>query len=76
MTPDPPPSQSPAPLALEDYYMEDGLLVFTAAYHLKRGFCCGSGCRHCPYEHKNVPDTKADQRPTPPVADDDTTGAG
>ena len=23
-------------------------LVFTAAYHLKRGYCCNSGCRHCP----------------------------
>ncbi|MEM8586251.1 MAG: DUF5522 domain-containing protein [Bacteroidota bacterium] len=21
----------------------------TAAYHLKRGHCCKSGCRHCPY---------------------------
>jgi hypothetical protein len=29
--------------------MEGGLMVFTAAYHLKRGSCCGSGCRHCPY---------------------------
>ena len=33
----------------EDYYFEGGNLVFTAAYHLKRGACCGSGCRHCPY---------------------------
>ena len=33
----------------EDYYLERGLLVFTAAYHRKRGYCCGSGCRHCPY---------------------------
>jgi hypothetical protein len=24
-------------------------MVFTAAYHLKRGSCCKSGCRHCPY---------------------------
>ena len=37
-------------LADEDYYFtEDGLMVFTAAYHLKRGYCCKSGCRHCPY---------------------------
>lgn len=34
----------------EDYYFEDGLMVFTSQYHLKRGYCCGSGCRHCPYE--------------------------
>ena len=39
------------PIALEpgDYYMEGPNLVFTAQYHLKRGYCCGSGCRHCPY---------------------------
>jgi len=24
-------------------------MVFTAAYHLKRGYCCNSDCRHCPY---------------------------
>lgn len=34
----------------EDYYMEGPYMVFTAAYHLKRGYCCGSGCRHCPYQ--------------------------
>lgn len=33
----------------EDYYLDGPYLVFTAAYHLKRGFCCQSGCRHCPY---------------------------
>jgi len=33
-----------------DYYVnEDGLFVLTETYHLKRGFCCKSGCRHCPY---------------------------
>jgi hypothetical protein len=32
-----------------DYYIENGLWVFTAKYHLARGSCCGSGCRHCPY---------------------------
>lgn len=33
-----------------DFYFDDeGRMVFTAAYHLRRGFCCGSGCRHCPY---------------------------
>ncbi|MEM1135472.1 MAG: DUF5522 domain-containing protein [Bacteroidota bacterium] len=33
----------------EDYYFENGFLVFTAKYHRKRGYCCKSGCRHCPY---------------------------
>ncbi len=37
----------------EDYYINDqGLWVFTEAYHRKRGYCCGSGCRHCPYGFK------------------------
>jgi hypothetical protein len=40
---------APAPLAPEDYYFENELMVFTAAYHLKRGYCCNSGCRHCPF---------------------------
>jgi hypothetical protein len=31
-------------------YLENGLVVFTAAYHLARGSCCGSGCRHCPFD--------------------------
>jgi hypothetical protein len=34
------------------YYMENGLMVFTRAFHLKRGYCCKSGCRHCPYVDK------------------------
>ena len=36
----------------EDYYIENGLYVFTAAFLRKRGHCCGSGCRHCPYGEK------------------------
>lgn len=42
-----------------DSYFENGLLVYTAAYHLKRGHCCGSGCRHCPYAPRHVAGTKA-----------------
>ncbi|MEO5976346.1 MAG: DUF5522 domain-containing protein [Chryseolinea sp.] len=34
------------------YYMENGFMVFTAAYLLKRGSCCQNGCRHCPYGFK------------------------
>jgi hypothetical protein len=36
----------------EGYYLENGYLVFTEAYHLKRGYCCGSGCRHCPWREE------------------------
>ncbi len=32
-----------------DYYFENGLMVLTAEFLRKRGYCCGSGCRHCPY---------------------------
>jgi Family of unknown function (DUF5522) len=31
------------------YYSEEGYIVFTEQYHLKRGHCCQSGCKHCPY---------------------------
>lgn len=37
----------------EDYYTSpEGFLVFTEKYHLKRGYCCNSGCKHCPYKKK------------------------
>jgi hypothetical protein len=38
-----------------DYTMDEhGQLVFTAAYLLERGECCGSGCRNCPYRGKHL----------------------
>ena len=38
------------PLEEGDYYLsEEGYRVFTEQYHLKRGYCCESNCRHCPY---------------------------
>ncbi len=40
-----------------DYYFnEDGLIVLTDKYHLDKGYCCGNGCRHCPYQFENVPE--------------------
>jgi len=44
----------------EDFYFEKGLMVFTEKYHLKRGSCCQSGCRHCPYGFKSKPDEASD----------------
>jgi hypothetical protein len=32
-----------------DYYIENGYFVFKKWFHLKRGYCCGNGCRHCAY---------------------------
>ncbi len=37
-------------LTEEDYYLSpEGYIIFTEKYHLKRGYCCKSGCKHCPY---------------------------
>ncbi len=48
----PPPGEgSQAPLKEgEDFvYDEQGLMVLTRSFLLKRGYCCKSGCRNCPY---------------------------
>lgn len=43
-------------MALEegrDYYINyEGNWVFTTFYHLKKGYCCQNGCKHCPYGFK------------------------
>lgn len=31
---------------------ETGLAVLTAEFLLKRGYCCETGCRHCPFYTK------------------------
>ena len=37
----------------EDYYLsEEGYIVYTEKYHIKRGYCCQNGCKHCPYDFK------------------------
>ena len=50
-------------LSPSDFYIEDGKYVFTEEFHLKRGFCCDSGCRHCPYK-KKLGDSLNGSRPT------------
>ncbi|MBS2033521.1 hypothetical protein JST97_00925 [bacterium] len=35
--------------------MDKGLFVLTERFLWRRGYCCGSGCRHCPYDHESVP---------------------
>ena len=53
-------------LAGKDFYKDptSGYNVFTEVAHRKRGKCCGSGCRHCPFDHVNVKDkTKNIQQP-------------
>ena len=34
------------------YFNENGLMVFTELYHKNRGYCCKSGCKHCPFGYK------------------------
>jgi hypothetical protein len=54
--------KSKKPMHGDDYYLEDGKVVFTPEYHLKRGECCGNKCRHCPYDpsHKKGATKKKD----------------
>lgn len=37
-----------------DYYFENGLMVLTEHFLLKRGYCCENGCRHCPYQKEKL----------------------
>jgi hypothetical protein len=42
-----------------DYYINaDGYVVLTEKYHLDKGYCCGNGCKHCPFQHENVPEPR------------------
>ncbi len=43
---------------LDFYYNEQGFVVLTEKYHLDKGYCCGNGCKHCPYEFNAVPEPK------------------
>ena len=35
-----------------EFFNENGYMVFTELYHKLRGYCCNSGCKHCPYGFK------------------------
>lgn len=48
-----------------DYTLDSsGFFVWTRGFLERRGECCGSACRNCPYEHENVP--KNEQEPETP----------
>ena len=38
------------------YYSEEGYIIFTEQYLLKRGYCCKNGCKHCPYGYNKNKD--------------------
>ena len=42
----------PKLLPTDFYYNENGLMVMTESYHLRRGYCCNNNCKHCPYKNK------------------------
>ena len=45
-----------------DYYFNgQGLMVLTEKYLLERGYCCGNGCLHCPYEYERVGEPRRSQ---------------
>lgn len=41
---------------------DTGFSVFTAVQLERRGRCCGCGCRHCPYGHRNVEGPRPEAR--------------
>lgn len=51
-----------------DYYLNEmGYKVFTEKYHLERGYCCKSGCRHCPYGYDKKTDTFSNTKTKPNI---------
>jgi len=43
---------------IDYYFNEAGLMVLTEKYLRDRGFCCGNGCLHCPYNYEAVPEPR------------------
>jgi len=51
-----------------DFYREGEYVVFTEKYLRDRGYCCESGCRHCPYGFRRDVRSDAPPRDPPPEA--------
>lgn len=43
---------------IDFYYNVQGYMVLTTHYLLQRGYCCGNGCKHCPYHYEAVPEPR------------------
>lgn len=54
-----------ASLAEDEFYLENGRFILTERFHLRRGHCCGNGCRHCPFDHEAVPEAVRRLKPAP-----------
>jgi len=60
------PADEPTLLEGRDYTVEAGCWIFTADFLRRRGYCCGNGCRHCPYrEGDEATATNPATRPSP-----------
>ncbi len=46
------PSKKDLKEGIHYYFNENGYMVFTEIYHKQRGYCCGNGCKHCPFDTK------------------------
>ncbi len=53
-------SEPPAAKFVEgvDYYNEDGFMILTERFLLRRGYCCENGCRHCPYRNGKIAESQ------------------
>ena len=47
----------------QDFYYEGPYMVFTAKFLRDRGYCCESGCRHCPYGFKQPAEPEPEGNP-------------
>ena len=54
------------------YNAVSGYMVLTEKYLLDRGYCCGNGCRHCPYDYENVAEPMRSQLQTKRKIDGNT----
>jgi hypothetical protein len=43
------------------YYNKEGFMVLTEKFLRERGYCCGNGCRHCPYGYEAVAEPRRSQ---------------
>ncbi len=42
----------------DELFDPTGFVALTAEYLLTRGYCCGNGCKNCPFDYKNVPEPR------------------
>lgn len=43
-----------------DFYWDKGFMVLTERFLRERGWCCGNGCRHCPYGNAPADSDRSD----------------